>query len=172
MDRDPDRLKAARIRGISIAQADFMGALPVKSDCFDVVFAGEIIEHLVDTDYFLKEIHRVLKKSGKIVLTTLNLCNLENRLRILTGRYPIFVDYTCRGDNHLRVYNARAIKRQIGENGFSIQKLTGRFVPPISYSLLKGLTSKLMPVLGWLGDSFPGFALHVIVKAGKIEQIR
>lgn len=169
MDRDAAKLKEAGIKGIFTAQANLMGSLPVKSDCFDVVFAGEIIEHLIDTDFFLEEIHRVLKRSGTLVLTTPNLCNIENRLRILIGRYPIFVDYTCRGDNHLRVYNTRAIKKQIEERGFRIQELTGSFIPPISYSLLKGLTTTLMPILGWLGDIFPGFALHVIVKAHKIE---
>jgi 2-polyprenyl-3-methyl-5-hydroxy-6-metoxy-1,4-benzoquinol methylase len=169
MDMDIAKLKEARIKGIFATQANLMGSLPVKSKCFDVVFAGEIIEHLIDTDYFLEEIHRVLKRSGKLILTTPNLCNIENRLRILIGRYPIFVDYTCRGDNHLRVYNKRAIVRQIRERNFDIFQVTGSFVPPVSYSLLKNLSTRLMPMLGWLGDIFPCFALHVIVKARKIE---
>ena len=169
MDMDIAKLKEARIKGIFATQSNLKGNLPVKSNCLDIVFAGEIIEHLIDTDHFLDEIHRVLKKSGSLVLTTPNLCNIENRLRILIGRYPIFVDYTSRGDNHLRVYNKRAIVRQIRERKFEIVQVTGSFVPAVSYSLLKNLSTRFMPILGWLGSIFPSIALHVIVKATKIE---
>jgi 2-polyprenyl-3-methyl-5-hydroxy-6-metoxy-1,4-benzoquinol methylase len=148
IDMDIAKLRKALIKGVFASQANLMGSLPIKSKCFDVVFAGEIIEHLTDTDHFLGEIHRVLKKSGSLVLTTPNLCNLENRLRVLIGLYPIFVDYTSRGDNHLRVYNKRAIIRQIRERNFDIIEVTGSFVPPISYSLLKDLSMRLMPILG------------------------
>lgn len=172
LDIDYARLGEARKKGILVAQTNLMGGLPVKSECFDAVFSGEIIEHLIDTDYFLGEIHRVLKRSGILVLTTPNLCNLENRLRILVGRYPIFVDYTSRGDNHLRAYNKRALLKQLEEKGFSLGAMTGSFMPPVSYSLAKGLTKRLMPVLSWMGDLFPSLALHLIVKAAKQGEVR
>jgi len=91
MDIDFSKLTKGHAQGIFAAQENLMGNLPVKSNCLDIIFAGEIIEHLIDTDHFLDEIHRVLKKSGSLVLTTPNLCNLENRLRILMGLYPILL---------------------------------------------------------------------------------
>lgn len=38
--------------------------LPFKSNSFNSVFAGEIIEHLINPAQFLEEIERVLMKGG------------------------------------------------------------------------------------------------------------
>ena len=88
---------------------DVSKRLPYKDRTFVCVLAGEIIEHIIDTDCFLDEINRVLMDNGILVITIPNLANLENRIRLLIGRYPIFVDYTARGDNHVRVYTGRAL---------------------------------------------------------------
>lgn len=37
---------------------------------FDVVFSGEVIEHLSEPDLLFKEAYRILKKGGKLVITT------------------------------------------------------------------------------------------------------
>ena len=162
-----DNLLEARRRGINISVADVSKGLPVKSNSLDCVLAGEIIEHIKDTDFFLEEIKRILKKNGSLVISTPNLANLENRLRLLVGRYPIFVDYTSRGDDHVRAYTGRALVKQLRERGFKIEKYKGSFVPPVSYSLFKKITSRLMPVLKILGTVFPNLAIHIIVKARK-----
>jgi len=58
---------------------------------FNCVLAGEIIEHIIDTDSFLDEINRILMDNEILIITTPNLANLENRIRLVIGRYPIFV---------------------------------------------------------------------------------
>jgi len=45
---------------------------PFIDDCFDTVTAGEIIEHVTNLDSFLKEISRVLKPGGKLIISTPN----------------------------------------------------------------------------------------------------
>lgn len=168
IDLSPEKIRSANNKGLLSIISDVSENLPFKDSLFDVVFAGEIIEHLNDTDYLLEEIHRVLKKGGKLVITVPNTANLENRLRLLLGRYPIFVDYSARGtDNHLRVYTERALTSQLKENKFKIELSTGSFMPPISYSHFKRASLFLMPVLGILGGLFPGFAIHTIIKARK-----
>lgn len=37
---------------------------------FDVVFAGELIEHLDDPSVLFNDAHRILKKGGKLIVTT------------------------------------------------------------------------------------------------------
>ena len=44
--------------------------LPFKSDSIDVVIAAEIIEHLSHPRRMLKEVARVLKPTGKVIITT------------------------------------------------------------------------------------------------------
>ena len=143
--------------------------MPYEDGYFDVVLSGEIIEHLVDTDYYLEEVARVLKDKGVLVISTPNLVNLENRLRMLIGKYPIFVDYTSRGDNHVRVYTEAALVKQLREKKFKVEKKTGSFIPLVSYSKLKRINRFFMPILGWLGYLLPHWSIHVIAKARKID---
>jgi SAM-dependent methyltransferase len=44
----------------------------VPADAFDVVISFQVIEHIRDDDFFLKEIHRVLKPGGLALITTPN----------------------------------------------------------------------------------------------------
>lgn len=60
--------------------------IPFKGDTFDSVFAGEIIEHLTNPATFLKEIERVLKTDGILVLTTPNINSYAYMKVTLRGR--------------------------------------------------------------------------------------
>jgi len=62
--------------------------LPFENNYFDFFFAGEIIEHLFDSRFFLKEIHRVLKINGYLILSTPNLARIDDRLKFLLGKTP------------------------------------------------------------------------------------
>lgn len=44
--------------------------LPFESNSFDIVIAAEIIEHLVEPNKMLKEINRVFKQKGIVIITT------------------------------------------------------------------------------------------------------
>lgn len=46
--------------------------LPFEDNSFDLVYAAEIIEHLIDPERAMREIHRVLKKGGCYVMTVPN----------------------------------------------------------------------------------------------------
>lgn len=44
--------------------------LPYKDGSFDLVIASEVIEHVYDPEGFVKELSRVLKKGGQLIITT------------------------------------------------------------------------------------------------------
>jgi len=152
---------------ILAVKANASALFPFKDNSFDCIFAGEIVEHIMDTDFFLDETRRMLVKNGTLVITTPNLANLENRLRLLIGRYPLFIDYTSRGDNHIRAYTLRALIRQLKARGFVIEKKTGSFLPFLSHFHFKLIASRLMPILSEFGSLFPGLAVHIVIKARK-----
>lgn len=65
--------------------------LPFKSDFFDLILFTEVIEHLTENHLgFLKECHRLLKKDGRLFITTPNSASLQNRLKLLFGRSIYF----------------------------------------------------------------------------------
>lgn len=57
--------------------------LPYPDASFDLVSCTEVIEHLRDFRGALREMHRVLRPGGVLVLSTPNVLNLRSRLRYL-----------------------------------------------------------------------------------------
>lgn len=49
--------------------------LPFDNESFDVICSNELIEHLPDVETALKEMIRVVRKGGKVVLSGPNLCS-------------------------------------------------------------------------------------------------
>jgi SAM-dependent methyltransferase len=69
---------------------DCLMRLP-DDESFDLVTCTEVIEHLEHYRSTLREIYRVLKPGGTLVLTTPNILNLKSRVRFLIfGFYNLF----------------------------------------------------------------------------------
>jgi 2-polyprenyl-3-methyl-5-hydroxy-6-metoxy-1,4-benzoquinol methylase len=76
-------IEKAKERGIDAILTDIdKSGLNFQDNYFDVVWAGDIIEHVFDPIFLFKEINRVLKKDGILLLTTPNDFNLYSRLLI------------------------------------------------------------------------------------------
>ena len=118
-----DACRIARSRGVGVTRADVENyAFPFQPESFDVVVAGEVIEHMTDPDEFLQEVARVLKPHGYCILTTPNLASWYNRLLLLLGYQPHHTDVSFwhnvgklwplvdGASGHLRVFTLRALK--------------------------------------------------------------
>lgn len=55
--------KGERLQGVA-------EALPIKDACFEAVVCSEVLEHVNDKEETLRELYRVLKEGGTLVLTT------------------------------------------------------------------------------------------------------
>ena len=83
---------------------------------FDVVFAWEVLEHILNPDNFLKIIHSTLKPGAALILSTPNEKSLEMR-ELKTYSSNILFD-------HVRLYNPFSIKKLLSRNGFKILHLS------------------------------------------------
>jgi SAM-dependent methyltransferase len=87
---DVDRIaleEAARL-GIETVWADAEQGLPFEDATFDVVVAGELLEHVRDPAGLVGDARRVLRLGGTLVGSVPNAFRLKNRLRVLLGRHP------------------------------------------------------------------------------------
>ena len=102
--------------------------LPFKDNTFDVVFSSFVFEHLVNPQFTLKEIFRVLKKGGKIEMHTNNAGwlfyhNSKSKVKTHYGGY----EKTGRGggykdqsgeDRHYALYTFHHLKNHLEDVGF------------------------------------------------------
>lgn len=72
---------------------------------FDIIFMGEVFEHLVQPYSILVYLSTILRVNGHLVITTTNLANIYNRFLLLFGR-PLY-NYrpigVTPGDDHITV---------------------------------------------------------------------
>jgi methionine biosynthesis protein MetW len=88
VDADREALAEAERRGIETHWADLDQPLAFDDASFDVVVAGELLEHLRDPDSLVAQIQRVLRPGGTFVASVPNAYRLKGRLRFLFGRAP------------------------------------------------------------------------------------
>jgi 2-polyprenyl-3-methyl-5-hydroxy-6-metoxy-1,4-benzoquinol methylase len=149
-------LDIASSRGVATAKGDIAATWPFESGSFDVVFAGEIIEHLIDTDSFLKECRRMLVQSGRLIVTTPNLASLGRRLMLMFGKNP-YIDTALRAEQagHVRFFVTESLTLLLRENGFAVRRVLGD-------SVVFSGSGAGSPRLASL---FPGLAKSIIVEA-------
>ncbi|MDD5490107.1 MAG: class I SAM-dependent methyltransferase [Candidatus Moranbacteria bacterium] len=143
----------SRGKGIQVTKYFFNDAdkLPYQDSFFDAVVAGEIIEHIFDTDFFLEEIKRVLKPGGKLIISTPNIVSLGRRLLMLLGISPIIeISPNCpESVGHIRYFTFKAIERLIRKHDFAILSLQSDCVNFSENGRIKSaLLAKIFPRLG------------------------
>jgi len=62
--------------------------LPIKDNWFDVITSYHVIEHLSNTDLYMKELYRVLKPGGYLLIATPNLASGRVILELLLNKQP------------------------------------------------------------------------------------
>ncbi len=76
---------------IECKKVDITDKFPYPDDTFDVAIAIEVSEHIIDHEVFFKELSRILKPDGQLLLTTPNILSLKSRIRFLfTGFFYSF----------------------------------------------------------------------------------
>ena len=88
----------------------------------DLIFANQIIEHLVYPGEFLSRLHRLLKPGGRLVTTTPNGAYVKNDLpsysELGDPRKWEHLQFTADGDGHFFAYTAEELRQLFDSAGF------------------------------------------------------
>ncbi|UCE60071.1 MAG: class I SAM-dependent methyltransferase [Phycisphaerales bacterium] len=117
---------------------------------FDAVLLLDVFEHLAYADQprALREIHRILKPAGRLVISVPNLAHLNSRLTLLfTGR----LDRTDKETDHVGERPLAENARLLAEAGFQVGRWYGiTFTVPIIY---RRIVCKWAERSRWLHDA-------------------
>ncbi len=114
VDVNEGKIRGLKARGFDVLCQD-VEKLDLKKK-FDVVFAGELLEHLNDSGLFLEKAREHLKKDGRILLTTPNPYYLTMIFRNLLGiRVLVNPEHTC-------WFTPETLKTLLEKAGFTVEQ--------------------------------------------------
>ncbi|MFL6101005.1 MAG: methyltransferase domain-containing protein [Actinomycetales bacterium] len=117
---DAVEVEGVRERTDRFYLADLEEGIPAEVGArYDVVVAGDVIEHLSRPGLLLREIHRVLRPGGQLLLSVPNFGHWYPRVRVATGLFG----YDRRGildSTHLRFFTRSTLRRTVRQAGFDV----------------------------------------------------
>ena len=110
VDISEENLAAAKkIKNAKLLQADLnKGLKHFKNDYIDIIFALDVIEHLLSPPLFLKECNRVLKQEEYLILTTPNTSSLTLSILSIFGREKKWTGFQDK--THLVLFSFPSLK--------------------------------------------------------------
>ena len=134
---DVDTEAGARL-GNAFSKVDLNMALPWPDQSFNTVFSTEGIEHLENHFSFLREMCRVLKPGGILVLTTPNITALRSRVRFFGsgffGRDARPLNESSRHPlHHIGLATFPELRYELHVSGFRLVRVRHTHIKPVSY---------------------------------------
>lgn len=80
--------EAFRFQPVACDGVDITLPFPYDDSTFDRVIAVEVTEHILDHENFFSEINRILKREGKLYISTPNILSMKSRFRFLFQGFP------------------------------------------------------------------------------------
>ena len=136
------RVEKAQVLPYEFRRCNLEEGIPYDDSSFDLVYSGEVIEHIYNPDHMLEECRRVLKPGGFLIVSTPNLQAWYNRVLFLLGVQPIFYEVSTKSTmigagvlrrvkrqdipvGHLRVFNHCGLTDLVQNEGFDVLASVG-----------------------------------------------
>ena len=127
--------------------------VPFAAGGFDAVYAGEIIEHLVERPAALRAWVSLLRPGGRLVLTTPNRRHLWARV---TGREQV------QNPEHLHEYTVAELRAEVAAAGARIRHLEGLVLPLPVWVPRRGLRDAVHSVFCRFAPNHPVLLRRVV----------
>lgn len=115
---------------------------PLADGSVDLVCAFDVLEHLVEDARALREIRRVLKPTGRLLLSV-------PAWQVLWGRQDVLSE-------HVRRYHKEPLRRLLTESGFEVERLT--FFNALLFFPILAVRLCMRPFLKWTREGGSDFS--------------
>ncbi len=95
---------------------------------FDVVVAGDVLEHLPRPEDLLSALKPLLAPGGTLLVSLPNVANVTVRAALLAGRFP-YADRGILDRTHLRFYTRASARGLLAAAGFQVRWETATAMP-------------------------------------------
>ncbi len=127
---------------------------------FDVIFAGDLIEHLSNPGLFLAVCARNLKNNGRLIITTPNCFNFFNLTEKISKSEPtVNKDHTC-------YFNIKTLRQLLEKNNWEVKDYSFLYSLEVKYQ--ESWKKKILNVLYRLLSKVTNkFMVDLVVKKKK-----
>jgi 2-polyprenyl-3-methyl-5-hydroxy-6-metoxy-1,4-benzoquinol methylase len=114
---------AQDLKGIAddvvVADLNDPGTLARYTAEFDVVLAGDVLEHLLDPQAVLNRMARLIVPGGKIVLSVPNIAHADIKMSLLQGRFE-YTPWGLLDRTHTRFFTLNSLRDLVRQAGLRI----------------------------------------------------
>jgi 2-polyprenyl-3-methyl-5-hydroxy-6-metoxy-1,4-benzoquinol methylase len=148
IDVSPVAIEQFRAKGFDGFVHDITVDAPggqLRPASFDLVFASEVIEHVPDTDRFLRNVEAALRPGGWLVLSTPNSAFWAYRVMAVLGQTPSEFQHP----GHVRFFSKRSLVSAIRSAGFDVATVAARHMYAILGASVGDPLSPLLKLFGF-----------------------
>lgn len=110
-------IEVLRERGydVRVGDAQNLHLEGIETESFDLVVAGDLIEHLADSKGFFESVHRYLKPGGRFIVTTPNPWFALRFVQAARGNVYENVEHTC-------WYSMGTLREMLSRHGLEVER--------------------------------------------------
>jgi methionine biosynthesis protein MetW len=119
VDEEAAKIASKFYDEIIIADVEQLQELKYPQKYFDAIIMADILEHLKRPDLLLIKLKQYLKTDGKLIASLPNVARLENRLKLLFGKFE-YQETGILDKTHLRFFTLKTAKKLFESTGYKI----------------------------------------------------
>jgi|GEM_PF-2064329 len=136
----------------------------LQGEKFDVIVAGDVLEHTTKSELILLQLHDFLNDGGYIVASIPNIAHGDVRLTLLEGNFP-YAESGLLDKTHLKFFTRSSVKELFNENGFDVTEIYHTVVALGQTELQVNLSSFDSDIVDYIRNAKDSNVYQYIVKA-------